>query len=385
MKTSDETLALFALNKIFGTYPRLGLSLMEEFGSASAVFREKPPIPTHPELAAQLKADSLNWAFQELERVGNGGFRFLGLNDDDYPAALRECADPPLGLYLNGCSSPSEIFGLRPLVAIVGTRDISPYGRCWCQKLVAELARAAVQPCIVSGLAFGADGIAHRTAMEFGIPTVGVMATGIDKVYPWQHRDLAAAIARTPGCALVTDYPMGTDPVAWNFVRRNRIIAGLSIAVIVVESKTKGGSLLTAKYACSYGRDVYALPGRADDLRSAGCNSLIREQMAQIITTPEQLAADLGLAGRKRRGRGAVESAREDALRRALGQKYGPEAPAVALGLALRSQPGATAEDLAAGLGLPIAQVLQAVSLLELDGFTSTDILGRCFLTPAWS
>ena len=383
MNTNDETLALCALNKIFGTYPRLGLSLLEEYGSATAVFHEKPPIPAHPELAAQLTADALTWARQELERLENSGFRFLGLHDEDYPAALRECADPPLGLYLNGSTSPSEIFGLRPCIAFVGTRDISPYGRSWCQKLVAELSRAPVQPCIVSGMAFGADGIAHRTALECGLPTIGVMATGIDKVYPWQHRDLAMAIVRAPGCALITDYPMGTDPVAWNFVRRNRIIAGLSLAVLVVESKTKGGSLLTAKYACSYGREVYALPGRADDIRSAGCNSLIREQMAQIITSPEQLAADLGLMGSKGRGRAAERH--EEVLRRALSTKYGPEAPAVVLGLALRTQPGATAEELAAGAGLPFSQALQAMSLLELDGFSSTDILGRCFLTPAWS
>ena len=270
-------------------------------------------------------------------------------------------------------------------MAVVGTRDLSPYGKAWCRKLVEGLAAARVQACIVSGLALGADGIAHRTALECGLPTIGVMATGIGKVYPWQHEDLAMDMVRTPGCGLLTDYPMESAPVALNFMRRNRIIAALSRAVIVVESKTKGGSLMTARYAIEYGRDVYALPGRADDLRSAGCNSLIRENMAEIITTPEDLAARLGLGAPARGAGGSWKTPPVRAsLKQRLEQQYGAGALPVAIGLAVLEQRGISLEALSALLQRPFAEILAAAGTLEADGFLSTDLLRRCSLSSPW-
>lgn len=390
MSNQDERVALCALNRIFGYHPRLALELIAHCGSAREVFSGGPKeVPGHPELASQLVPEALDWACAELSRTEAGGFRFLGLHDEDYPVALKECPDPPLGLYLNGSSSATEIFGLRPMIAVVGTRDLSPYGKTWCRKLVEGLAASRVQPCIVSGLALGTDGVAHQTALSCGLPTVGVMATGIERVYPWQHEKLAMEIVQTPGSGLITDYPIGSSPVALNFMRRNRIIAGLVLAVIVVESKTKGGSLMTARYAVEYGRDVYALPGRADDVRSAGCNSLIRTQMAEIITTAEDLAARLGL-GAPARGAGASwrhsapVSQEGDGLARALRQKYGEPSLPLDVGLALRESRGATIEELSASLQKPFADVLSAVGLLEADGYLTTDLLRRCSLSPPW-
>lgn len=388
MNYSDENVALCALNKIFGYHPRLALDLMEAGGSALSVFDAPlPHVPEHPELAEQVNAGALEWARRELSQLDERGFRFLGLRDEDYPEALQAIPDPPLGLYLSGCSSPAEIFSLRPLVAFVGTRDISPYGKEWCRRLVSALADAPVEPVIVSGLAFGADGIAHRTALERGLPTIGVMATGIEKIYPWQHGQLASEMVRTPGCALVTDYPMGPSPLALNFLRRNRIIAGLVSAVVVVESKTRGGSLMTARYACEYGRDVHAVPGRLDDSRSAGCNSLIAEQMAQIVTSPEALASALGLGPRTRGAGGSWATGREG-FRNALERRYGDGAvasgtgsagaAALALGLAVYDQRGIGPEALSGKLGLPYPRVLELIALLEADGFLSTDLLRRC-------
>ena len=302
MEKYDEKVALCALNKVFGYHPRLGRELMEKAGSALALFAGPGGAAApHPELLAQLTPALLDWAARELDQVRSRGFRFIGLGEEDYPAPLLECEDPPLGLYLNGSSSPAQIFGFRPLVGVVGTRDISPYGKAWCRKLVQALADATVQPAIVSGMAYGADFIAHETALKCGLPTIGVLPTGIETIYPRQHEPLAVRMVGTPGCALVTDYPMGTSPVALNFLRRNRIIAGLVRGVIVVESKTKGGSLMTARYATEYNRDVFALPGRADDLRSAGCNSLIASHMAEIISTPEALVDALSLGRPSRR------------------------------------------------------------------------------------
>ena len=385
MDYSDEQIALCALNRIFGYHPTLALELIRKAGSALAVFAgDAPQPPSHPELSAQVNPAALDWAREELRRVADGGFRFLGLTDEDYPPLLRECPDPPLGLYLNGSSSPTEIFSLRPLVGVVGTRDLSPYGKAWARKLVEGLSRARVQPCIVSGLAFGADGIAHRTALDTGLPSIGVMATGIDAVYPWQHERLAMEMVRTPGCALVTDYPLRTAPVALNFIRRNRIIAGLARAVVVVESKSKGGSLMTARYATEYGRDVYALPGRADDLRSAGCNSLIRENMAEIITTPEDLAARLGLGVPVRGAGGSWATGGKPGLTAALERQYGAGSLPLAVGLAVQECRGISVEEVAVRLRQPLSEVLPAVGVLETEGFLTTDLLRRCSLGPDW-
>ena len=372
MSTLDQQVALCALNKLSGYHPRQVLD----------------DLNTH---IARLEPSQLEWAEQELRQIRERGFRFISMLDEDYPAPLRECPEPPLGLYLNATSSPAEIFGFRPLVAFVGTRDLSSYGKAWCRKLVLTLADAAVQPAIVSGLALGVDGVAHRTALECGLPTIGVMATGIDAIYPWQHEQMARSMVQTPGCALLTDYPLDTQPVALNFVRRNRIIAGLVSAVVVVESKSKGGSLMTAKYAVEYNREVFAVPGRLDDVRSAGCNSLIATQMAQIVTSPEQLVDALGLGG-SRRHRGAGGSwctsqpgdPPEKVLQARLTKQYGAGSPMVKVGLAIRRQRGIGLEELAAAVGLPFAEVLSAVGRLEADGFVSTDLLRRCSPCPPW-
>ena len=415
MSTYDETVALCALNKIFGYHPHLALDLMEQNGSALTLFDGKlaaeapladaqvgrdvfpsaknyadatgntsrPPAITS--LLPQLVPSQLEWAAKELEKVQGLGCRFISIMDDDYPSALRECPGPPLGLYMKASSSPAEIFGLRPMVAFVGTRDLSPYGKAWCSKLVRAIAEAHVQPSIVSGLALGTDGVAHRTALDCGLPTIGVMATGIDAVYPWQHEKLASEMVGTPGSTLLTDYPLDTSPVALNFVRRNRIIAGLVSAVVVVESKTKGGSLLTAKYAVEYSRDVFAVPGRLDDVRSAGCNSLIASEMARIVTSPEQLVDALGLGGaRRHRGDGGswvtsqAGDPPEKVLQALLARKYGPGSPLVGIGLAVMQQRGITPGELAATVRRPYGEVLAGIGTLEADGFLTTDLLQRC-------
>jgi len=373
MQEEEERTALCALNKALGYQPAAGRGLVERFGSAANVFRQSPETLREvlgAELAALLTPGLLAWAREELERIRDGGFRFIAFGEEDYPDLLAECPDPPLGLYVHACTPPAAVFGLRPCIAVVGTRDLSPYGRDWCRKLVRAMAEATVSPCIVSGLAFGADGVAHRTALEGGLTTVGVMATGIEKVYPWQHTDLASQIANTPGCALVTDYPTGSSPVALNFIRRNRIIAGLSRATIVIESKTRGGSLITAKYACDYDRDVYALPGRAGDLRSAGCNSLIRQRMADIITDPEDLVERLGLGKSVRRRKAGLEAL--------LAQKYGCGSPLVRLGLLVKGRPGITLEEIARETGWGWPEVMERAGILETDGLLETDFLQRC-------
>ena len=376
----DETVALCALNKIFGYTPILAHKLIAGRGSATAVFNgPAPELPDHPDLAGQISPSTLEWAQKELAFVEESGGRFIPIGSDDYPTALLESEDAPLGLYLKATSSPAEIFSLRPMVGIVGTRDVSPYGSIWCKRIVEALAEAPVKPCIVSGLAFGVDGIAHTSALEHGLTTIGVMATGIEKVYPWQHTDLARRIVETPGCALVTDYPTGTGPVALNFVRRNRIIAGLASSVIVVESRKKGGSLMTARYACDYNRDVFAVPGRLDDVRSAGCNSLISSHMAEIVTSPEELVESLGLQPKHR-----LRRDRRATFARALEERYKGNSSRSAIGLCVFDNPGVGFAEIAGLTSLPYATVLECAGILEADGFITTDILQRCTTGGKW-
>ena len=379
MTRPDETTALCALNRVFGYTPVAGHSLLGAIGSASAVFtssaaRVREALGPFRDYADQLTPALLAWAQEELERIRDGGSRFIGYGEEDYPELLAECTDPPLGLYCHSLSNPAEVFGFRPCIAVVGTRDLSPYGREWCRKLVSAMAEAAVTPCIVSGLAFGADGVAHRTALDCGIPTVGVMATGIERTYPWQHTELAAQIIRTPGCAVVTDYPSGTSPVALNFIRRNRIIAGLARATVVIETKTRGGSLVTAKYANDYDRDVYALPGRVEDIRSQGCNSLIRRRMADIITDPEDLVERLGL--------GKSARLRKAGLEALLARKYGPDSLETKMGLLVKGKPGVSLEEIARETGWGWPEVTRLAATMETDGFLETDLLQRCTIPP---
>ena len=377
---NDETVALCALNKVFGYTPILAHRLIAECGSASALFIGPPPeIPGHPELADQINPSILEWAAKELASVENSGGRFIPIGSDDYPSALLECEDAPLGLYMKSSSSPAEVFSFRPMIGIVGTRDVSPYGSIWCKRIVSALADAPVKPCIVSGLAFGVDGIAHTAALEHGLSTIGVMATGIEKVYPWQHSDLAKRIAENPGSALVTDYPIGTSPVALNFVRRNRIIAGLASSVIVIESRKKGGSLMTARYACDYNREVYAVPGRLDDIRSAGCNSLISSHMAEIVTSPEELVESLGLQPKHR-----LRRDRRATFAKALEERYKGNSMRYAMGLCVFDNPGVGFAEIAGLTSLPYPTVLECAGILEADGFITTDILQRCTIGGKW-
>ena len=375
MQDAKETRALCALNKVLGYMPAVGHELIKWFGSADGVFRVPPEtlrqaLGTQRELAEQLNGTLLDWADQELAGVRERGGRFIPFGDEDYPGLLAECPDPPLGLYYRSASPPTAVFDLHPCIAVVGTRDISPYGREWCRKLVEAMSEASVTPTIVSGLAFGADAVAHKTALACGLPTIGVMATGIEKIYPWQHIELAEQMAGTPGCALITDYPLSSSPVALNFIRRNRIIAGLSRATLVIESKSKGGSLITARYANEYDRDVFALPGRAGDIRSEGCNSLIRHRMADIVTEPEDLVERLGLGKPARRRKAGLEML--------LKQKYGPDSPLVALGLLVKGRPGISLEEIVAETGWSWPEVMERAGRLETDGLLETDLLQRC-------
>jgi len=204
------------------------------------------------------------------------------LNDPNYPQRLLQYDDAPVLLYSRGTSNLNE----TRTVGIVGTRKPNIYGKSQTEQLVRELKHLNVQ--IISGLAYGIDSIAHQSAIANDIDNIAAMGTGLDKIYPAQNRKLANQI-RNNGC-LLTEFPINTNPDRENFPLRNRIIAGISDAVIVIQSASKGGSLITAEYANSYHKDVFALPGRVSDDMSAGCNKLIKTNKAHLIESAQDIA-----------------------------------------------------------------------------------------------
>lgn len=370
-----------ALNAIFGNEPKFSHRLIEALGSAEAVFalsaQERLELfGPYNARAAQIGPAALEAAHAEYERLSAAGCQFLDIFDPGYPALLRECPDAPLLLYVRSATPAAQLFGDRPAVAVVGTRDPSLYGHACCRRIVQALSEAPARPTVVSGLALGVDITAHAAALAGGLTTVGVSPTGVEDVYPRRHRAFVERMVATPGCALVTDYPPGTVPRPFNFLRRNRIIAGLAGATLLVESRLRGGGMITARLAADYGREVFAVPGRIDDLRSQGCNRLIREQLAAPVTDPAALPAALGL-GRTRRSRS------ED-LAEALRRRFSPALPAdemermLRIAALIRERHGIRLDELCRETALDYAAVARSAGLLEEEGFIRIDLLQRC-------
>lgn len=401
---NNERICACALGTIFGFEPHFGVELVNRFGSAAAVFetdggfagrgsigKDGGAALLPPKYHGRLNAAALERAAAELEWLRERGFGFIAYTEAAYPALLRECPDAPAGLYIRSETPAGQIFG-TDAIAIVGTRDISLYGKHWTRRITETLALSPAPPMIISGLAFGVDISAHTAALDCGLPTIAVLPCGIDSIYPQAHKTIAGRIASTPGSALITDYPPATFPAAHTFVRRNRIIAGIARATIVIESKAKGGSLITARHAFDYNRDIFALPGRIEDPRSAGCNTLIRNHIADIITSPEELADSLGLSPGKlplgkafgtKTGSG-IEEAKTKLLLTRIEQKYGPNSLQADIALAIRANRGISIDKLAMILERPFPTVMQTASLLNIDGIVSIDLSQRCRIADAY-
>ena len=381
MKYSEEKLSLCALGRIFGFEPATALALISFCGSAEKIFRlskDELEEATGPyfRYKDQISTDRLEQAYKELIDLERRGICYIGYTEDGYPPILKECNDAPIGLYIRSETAPEELWLPERKIAIVGTRDISSYGRDWCERTVRGIASSGSRSLIISGLALGTDICAHRTALDCGLPTIGVMATGPESIYPHRNEGTAKQMISTPGCALITDYPPGTSPLAIHFLRRNRIIAGLSQATILIESKIKGGGMMTSRLAFSYNRDVYALPGRADDLRSQGCNRLIREKVADPLTSVEELMDSLGMKISRKRNR---ISDREILGKLYMGSMSPEDIETMhSILCVIRKEREISIEDIAYSTGLSYHCVSKFCRLLESDGLLSTDLLQRC-------
>jgi DNA processing protein len=224
-----------------------------------------------------------------LAGLAASGFRFLGRSEPEYPSLLRELHDPPAGLFLRGAAA-SELLA-RPAVAIVGARSCSSYGAQVARLLGRELARAGL--VVVSGLARGVDGEAHRGALEAGGMTVAVLGCGIDRDYPAAHASLATGISENG--LVVSEYAPGVEPAPWRFPARNRIIAGLAGAAVIVEARERSGALITADFALEAGREVFAVPGEITSSLSAGTNALLRLGATPLTSSDDVLEA-MGIA-----------------------------------------------------------------------------------------
>jgi DNA processing protein len=283
----QELFHLLALLQVEGVGDIMAKKLINHCGSAEVVFKTKTSQLAGIDgigsvLLQKLKDKSVfEKAEQELQFIKSNEINVSYFQDENYPDRLKHCIDGPVLLFTSGNINLKN----KKTISIVGTRQITSYGMEFCRKLIEDL--APLDPVIISGFAYGVDIFAHQLAIEHDLQTIGVVAHGLNQIYPKTHKKYVAKIEQNGG--FMTEFWSSSNPEKENFVRRNRIVAGMSEATIVIESAERGGSLITANIANDYNRDVFAVPGRTTDKFSQGCNNLIKTQKANLLTS----AADL--------------------------------------------------------------------------------------------
>jgi len=283
MEISDNLIYKIAISLIPGIGSVTARNLIAYIGSVEGVFQEKEKnllkIPGVGEVNAQkiVRQNVLERARREVDFILKNRIKTFFYLDENYPTRLKNCSDAPIVLYFRGTANLNE----QRIISVVGTRNATNYGKELCDELIRSFSQRNYPLLVVSGLAYGIDVHAHKACLKYDIPTVGVFAHGLDNMYPALHAPIAAKMLEKGG--LITDFISETKIDRNNFLRRNRIIAGLSDATIVVESAEKGGALVTADIANSYNRDVFAFPGRSNDPFSKGCNKLIKLNEAALV------------------------------------------------------------------------------------------------------
>ncbi len=267
--------------------------LAEQFGSAEQIFKAKKSLLEKIEGIGEVRANSLKHfnSFKEQEEeisfIEKYKIKPLFISDEDYPKRLLHCYDPPTLLFYRGNTN----LNASKIISIIGTRSNTDYGKMMTEKILDEL--TVHQPLVVSGLAYGIDAIAHKYSIKQNLSTVAVLAHGLDKIYPSQHTTLAKEMIAANG-GLLTEFRKETKPDKHNFPTRNRIVAGMCDATIVIETGVKGGSMITANLANNYNRDVFAVPGKTNDTKSEGCNYLIQSNKAVLIRNGDDIIEQMG-------------------------------------------------------------------------------------------
>ena len=292
MLSKKELLYTLALQRVANLGDASAKKIITKVGSAEGVFKEKRHNLLKidgigafklKDLSEKLQLDA---AEEELRYIEDNNISFSYFLDSNYPENLKHCLDGPILIFHSGTIDLKS----KKIISIVGTRKASTYGKAFCEKLIAEL--APLNPIIVSGFAYGVDITAHKVAIDNGLQTVACLAHGLNQIYPKNHKKYVAAVEKNGG--FITEFWSSDTFDRTNFLRRNRIIAGLSQATIVIESAEKGGSLVTADIANSYNRDVFAVPGRVTDSQSNGCNNLIKTQRAHLLSSAADILYILG-------------------------------------------------------------------------------------------
>lgn len=343
-------------------YPADVKKIYESMGSAVAVVENRdsigdavPDVPRHVMESLKDFDTFLDRAEKELEYDEEHGITQLTLDDARYPQRLRECADAPLVLYYKGNAD----LNCRHTINIIGTRRCTNYGKDLIRNLLAELKELCPETLVFSGLAYGVDICAHREALNNGFKTVGVVAHGLDDLYPRAHRQTANEMLRQGG--LLTEYVTHTEPFAKNFVHRNRIVAGCADTTILVESASHGGGLITCSMANSYGRKVMAFPGAVGAKFSEGCNNLIRDGRAQLVSSAADLVQAMGWESDE-----ILQKARKEGIQRELFPELSKEEKAVVS--TLNADNDQMINTLSEHTSLPIAQLSALLFELEMKG-----------------
>lgn len=346
---SDEKLYWVAFSLVKGIGAVRFRRLLDEFGTLENAWQASPAALEKAGLSQQLvqnliKIRSEVRLNQYAERLKALGIDVLTWQDEGYPRRLIEIDQPPPVLYVRGEIKQQD----EVAVAVVGTRRVTRYGTQVTQEIAGALAQNGV--CVVSGMARGVDALAHSAAMEAGGRTIAVLGSGLDQIYPPEHRTLAERIVRQG--ALISDYPPGTKPDATNFPPRNRIISGLSLAVVVVEAGEKSGALITASFAADQGRDVFAVPGNIKSPQSAGTNRLIQKGAFPFVTVEDLLEVlDITVLHQQQAARKILPTDPMEA------QIYD----------VLQEQP-LHVDEISRLAKLPVAQVTSTLTLMELKG-----------------
>lgn len=358
----NEVIAAMTLMRI-NYFSLSGLTLMyRELGNAQTIIEHHANIrDIFPDASEKLVNGLRNIdeakarAEAELEFCQKHGIQPLPMNDEHYPARLRECDDAPLMLFYRGNADLNQ----QRVINIVGTRHCTAYGKDVISRFVRDLKSLCPQLLIVSGLAYGVDINAHRAALENGYETVGVLAHGLDQIYPPRHRETAVKMISQGG--LLTEFFTQTNADKVNFVRRNRIVAGMSDACILVESAARGGGLITARLSRDYNRDVFAFPGRVGDEYSKGCNNLIRNNGAALITSAQDFVEAMGWITDAQ-----LNEARQKGIERQLFPSLSPEEMQI-VG-ALQKQNDQQINMLSVTSNLPVARLTAILFEMELKG-----------------
>ncbi len=356
---NTERLYDVALTFLPGVGDSTARRLVDFFGSAEAVFGASRKELLTIEGIAETRADTLRAALKngeilkqaeaEIAFAGKHHIQLLTTADAAYPTRLRQCEDAPYLLYSRGEAN----LNAARIVAVIGTRKPSDYGAQLCEQLIAGLAAEGV--LVVSGLAQGVDAVAHRQSLASGVPTVGVLAHGLDMMYPPAHRGLAADMLKNGG-GLLTEIPHGTRLNPNFFPVRNRIVAGMSDVTVIVESGIKGGSMITAYLAQGYNREIAAFPGRVGDAHAEGCNALIRRNVAALITSAADLLETMNWS----------RTAPKKAVQPKLMLTFSPEEAKVVQ--ALEAQEKVQVDELLLLTGLESSRLAATLLQLELQG-----------------